>query len=179
MDSIDSYKSSKSLFPLAEIIIAIGIFAIAVVLTLQMFFLAKFLGDKTSDTAAAICEIQNVAESIKLLKTNAEITDYMNNSIGNFNADGSYNLYYGEDWKSVDSLLDVMFVMKIAVQKDNYTAGILYKFNLELYKSKPYPFINDKNVKVDKNYKPVLASVNTSDFVAGGVYIDGAERGGN
>ena len=74
-----SHTGSKALLPLVEIIISIGIFAIAVVLTLQLFLLAKFLGNKTSDTARAIFEIQNIAENIKLLKTNEEIEDYLKN----------------------------------------------------------------------------------------------------
>ena len=157
--------SSKSLLPLAEIIISIGIFAVAVVLTLQIFFLAKFLGDKTSDTARAIFEIQNVAENIKLLKSDAEIKNYMENDIGNADETGLYNIYYDGAWERVGSSSDAVFVMKIDMNEDDCTAGAVYNFNLDLYKSEPYPFINDKNVKADENYKPLLVSVNTSCFV--------------
>ena len=60
--------------------------------------------------------------------------------------------------------------MKIYVSKDNYTVytlGDLYKFNLEIYKSAPYPFISEKNIKTDTDYKPILASVNTYNFIIG------------
>ncbi|MCL2772121.1 MAG: hypothetical protein FWD71_02120 [Oscillospiraceae bacterium] len=164
-NAMNNQGSAKSMLPLVEIIISIGIFAIAIVLTLQLFLLAKFLGDKTSDTARAIFEIQNIAESIKLLKSDAEIKDYMENDIGNADENGLYNLYYDGGWKRVDSSSGAVFVMKIAMNEDNYAAGDVYNFKLDLYKSDPYPFINDKNVKADKNYKPLLASVNTSNFV--------------
>jgi len=163
-----SQGSSKSLLPLVEIIISIGIFAIAVVLTLQLFLLAKFLGDKTSDTARAIFEIQNVAENIKLLKTDAEIENYIKTDVGNPDENGLYNLYYDDGWKRVDLYSNAVFVMKIDMNKDSYGAGDLYNFNLDLYKSEPYPFINDKDVKNDTDYFPLLASVNTSNFITGG-----------
>ena len=164
---MNNQGSSKSLLPLVEIIISIGIFAVAIVLTLQLFLLAKFLGDKTSDTARAIFEIQNVAENIKLLKSEAEIKEYMETGAGNSGGNGPYNLYYDGEWKRVGSSSDAVFVMKIDMNKDNYAAGCVYNFKLDLYKSEPYPFINDKNVKADKDYKPLLASVNTSSFLTG------------
>jgi len=176
---MNNQGSSKSLLPLVEIIVSIGIFSVAIVLTLHLFLLAKFLGDKTSDTARAIFEIQNVAESIKLLKSDAEIKDYMENGVGNTDENGLYNLYYDGEWKRVDFASNAVFVMKIDVSEDNYSAGEVYNFNLDLYKSEPYPFINDKNVKADENYKPLLASVNTSNFVTGNGYIDGGEEGGS
>jgi len=165
--------SSKSLLPLVEILISIGIFAIAVILTLQLFLLAKFLGDKTSDTAKAIFEIQNIAEDIKLLKTDAEIENYIINGVGNPDINGFYSLYYDGGWRRVDLYSDAVFVMKIGMNKmnkDNYAAGELYNFSLDLYRAEPYPFIDDKhvkNIKNDGNYSPLLASVNTSNFIIG------------
>ena len=155
---MNSQGSSKSLLPLVEIIISIGIFAVAVVLTLQLFLLAKFLGDKTSDTARAIFEIQNIAENIKLLKTDAEIENYIY-------TDKVYFGYYDSEWQKTLSEDDAAFIMKIDMDKDGYASGNLYKFTLELYKADPYPFINDKNVKIDSEYKPLLASINTSRYV--------------
>ena len=73
--------SSKSLLPLVEILVAAVIFSIAMLLTLQLFFLARFLGDKTSDTARAIFEVQRVAETIKSISTGDEITEYYNTGL--------------------------------------------------------------------------------------------------
>lgn len=163
--------NTKSLLPLVEIIISIGIFAVAVVLTLQLFLLAKFLGDKTSDMARAIFEIQNVAENIKLLKTDEEIENYIKNDVGNTDENGYYNLYYDGNWQHADLYSDAVFVMKIALNKeDDYTAGDLYNFRLDLYRAEPYPFIDDKyvkNMKNDEEYFSLLASVNTSNFIVG------------
>ena len=172
---MNNQGSSKSLLPLVEIIVSIGIFSVAIVLTLHLFLLAKFLGDKTSDTARAIFEIQNVAENIKLLKTDGEIKDYIENGVGNADGNGTYNLYYDEKWRRADSPSDAVFVMKIAENTDkNYAVGEVCSFSLDIYKSEPYPFINDKNIKADKNYKPLLASVTTSNFITGNTGGDGS-----
>ena len=170
---MNNQGSIKTLLPLVEIIISIGIFAVAVALTLQMFLLAKFLGEKTSDTAMAIFEIQNTAEDIKLLKTDAEIENYIKNDVGNPDENGMYNLYYNGGWQRVELYSDAVFIMKISMNKDNYVKGELYNFDLALYKSNPYPFTDDKNIKNiknaknDENYVPLLASVATSSFIIG------------
>ena len=160
--------SSKALLPLVEILISIGIFAIAVILTLQLFLLARFLGDKTSDTARAIFEVQNVAENVKTMKTNAEMLDYIESELSGSHAeaDAYYYLYYDNDWNIIDIKTDeAVFMMKINIQKDEYNSGGLYRFNLDFYKIKPYPFINDKNIKKDKDFIPLLASVNANKFI--------------
>jgi len=125
--------SSKSLLPLIEILISIGIFAIAVVLTLQLFLLAKFLGNKTSDTAKAIFEVQNIAENIKTMKTDAEIEDYIKNELN-----GGI-VYYDENWNIIESEKESVYSLQITMKMDAYNSGGLYKFQIELYKKEPYP----------------------------------------
>jgi len=156
--------SSKSLLPLVEILISIGIFAIAVVLTLQLFLLARFLGDKTSDTAKAIFEVQNVAENIKTFKTSGDAEIYIND---NFKAGtkSMYSLYYDEEWNLTDTIEKASFVMEINMNKDEYNSGELYNFKLEFYKTEPYPFIDDKKTEVNKEYIPLLASADASKFI--------------
>jgi len=151
--------SSKSLLPLVEILISIGIFAIAVVLTLQLFLLAKFLGNKTADTARAIFEIQNVAENIKTMKTEAEMEKYIINDLN------GYILYYDGNWNSVSGEKEAVFVLKIDMNKVEYDSGGLYNFVLDLYKTDSYPFIDEKKLEKDENYIPLLASVNASKFI--------------
>ena len=156
--------SSKSLLPLVEILISIGIFAIAVILTLQLFLLANFLGNKTSDTAKAIFEVQNVAENIKAMKTDAEIENYINTELnGEFSA---YYLYYDEDWNIVGNVENAAYNLKLIMEIDEtYNSGSLYKFKIDLYKTEPYPFIDDKKLEKDENYIPVLVSIDASKFI--------------
>ena len=153
-------ESSKSLLPLVEILISIGIFAIAVILTLQLFLLASFLGHKTSDTAKAIFEVQNVAETIKTMKTDAEIENYINGELG-----GGI-VYYDGDWNIINNKEEAEYNLEIIIETDSsYNSGELYKFNLNLYKIHPYPFIDDKKIEKDENYIPVLVSVDANKFI--------------
>ena len=152
--------NSKSLLPLVEILISIGIFAIAVILTLQLFLLAKFLGNKTSDTAKAIFEIQNVAENIKTMETDAEIENYIQSEITND------VIYYDKDWNIVGSIEKATYNLKVDMEiDDTYSSGNLYKFKLDLYKIEPYPFIDEKKVEKDGDYIPLLVSIEANKFI--------------
>lgn len=160
MDYQMNGESSKSLLPLVEILISIGIFAIAVILTLQLFLLASFLGHKTSDTAKAIFEVQNVAETIKTMKTDAEIENYINGELG-----GGI-VYYDGDWNIINNKEEAEYNLEIIIETDSsYNSGELYKFNLNLYKIHPYPFIDDKKIEKNENYIPVLVSVDANKFI--------------
>ena len=151
--------SSKSLLPLVEILVSIGIFAIAVILTLQLFFLAKFLGDKTSDSAKAVFEAQNIAESIKAMKTAAEIENYIKNDLK------GGGIYYDSEWEKTESLDDAAYSLSIAWELAEHDFGGLYKFQIAFSKMEPYPFIDDKKVEKDEKYIPLLASIEASKFV--------------
>jgi len=151
--------SSKALLPLVEILISIGIFAIAVVLTLQLFLLARFLGEKTSDTARAIFEVQNIAETIKTMKTDTEMQNYFVKDLN-----GGI-LYYDFDWKIVDSEDKANYKMTIDMSIGTYITGGLYKFKLNMYKIEAYPFIDDKKLETDAQYIPLLVSVDESKFI--------------
>jgi hypothetical protein len=148
--------SSKSLLPLVEIIVAVGIFAIAVVLTLQLFLLAKFLGDKTSDTAKAMFEVQQIAENIKGLNSRDEINDYVKDV-----------LYYDAGWNYTGDESKAEFILKIDTGVDEYETGSLYKFRLDFYKAGAYPFIEDKKLEENKDYIPLLVSIDANKFISG------------
>ena len=155
--------SSKSLLPLVEILIAIGIFAIAVVLTLKLFLLASFLGHKTADTAKAIFEVQTVAEKIKSMNTNDKLMDYLNNELKLL--DNNMTLYYNEDWEKTSNKDEAVYMMKVAVHTAPYLSGVYYYVMLDFYKTDAYPFIDEKKSEKDKDYIPLLASVSASKFI--------------
>jgi len=160
--------NSKSLLPLVEILISIGIFAVAVVLTLKLFLLASFLGHKTSDTARAIFEVQNIAETIKTIKTGVDMDEYFINELNGNNKQG--NIYYDNEWNPIDitdenAVKEAVYNLKIDEFTDEGNSGILYTFKLELFKTAPYPFIDDIRLKNDANYIPVLVAVEASKFI--------------
>jgi len=160
--------SSKSLLPLVEILIAIGIFAIAVVLTLQLFLLASFLGQKTADTARAIFEVQNIAENIKSIKTDAEMENFIKNDLNGIISDtvnANFNLYYDEEWNRISGVIDATYMLKIDMGKTAYNSGGLYNFTLDLYKIDAYPFIDEKKLEKDADYIPLLVSIDASKFI--------------
>ena len=159
--------SSKSLLPLVEILIAIGIFAVAVGLTLKLFLLASFLGHKTADTAMAIFEVQTVAERIKSINTSEKLADYINNEL---KLDESNILYYDENWKKTDNKNEAVYMMKITsdTKISSSSHAVLFEAVLDFYKIGPYPFIDDKKIEKlekDEEYNPLLASVNASKFI--------------
>ena len=151
--------NSKSLLPLVEILISTGIFAIAVVLTLQLFLLAKFLGNKTSDVARAIFEAQNVAESIKAMKTEAEIEDYIKGELKG----GA--VFYDGKWAVTQDESGAAYSLSITKEPVGNEFGTLYKFKIDIRKTEPYPFIDDKKLEKDETYVPVLVSIDAGKFI--------------
>ncbi len=160
---MDIGDSKRTLLTLIEIIISICIFAIATVLTLQLFLYARFLTDKTSDTAAAIFEIQNIAEEVKLLSTVKEAQYFMEEDLSASN-DSFVTLYYDKDWKRTIAA-EGLYFMNITIERTEYKRGDLYGFNLDLYKKEPYPFIDNKHTEKDEDYIPHLASITANKFV--------------
>jgi hypothetical protein len=162
----------KALLPLIEILISTGIFAIAVILTLQIFMLARFLGNRTSDMADAILKVQYVAETIKAFQSVDEIDKFFENetiqTTGAINTRLSlsgatiYNIYYDINWRQADSADGAVFVTEIYIELQ----GSVYLYSIDLYKIEPYPFINDRIVQEDPQFRPLLASINAGKFIA-------------
>ena len=147
------------MLPLVEILISVGIFAVAVVLTLQLFLLSSFLGHRTSDVAKAIFEAQNVAEHIKSVRTGAEMEAYFENDLN-----GGV-IYYDGEWEKISEAGGAVYRLEIKMNKTGQNSGSLYNFALELYKTEPYPFIDEKKLEKDKGYIPMLVSFDASKFV--------------
>jgi len=158
--------NSKSLLPLVEILISIGIFAVAVVLTLQLFLLASFLGDKTSDTAMAIFEVQSVAETIKSMQSGAELEKYISEELGAAEFYDGYIIYYDANWSVTASEDSAFFMMAIKDRgREDYGSGSLYKFTLDFYRTAAYPFIDERKLEEDETYIPLLVSVEANKFI--------------
>jgi mannose-6-phosphate isomerase class I len=150
----------KSLLPLIEILISTGIFAIAVILTLQLFMLARFLGFRNSDMADAILKVQYVAETLKSLQNNEEMDEFLND------LENDMKIYYDINWERTGNTGEAVYVIEIQEESQGNT-GSLYLYEINLYKIEPYPFINDKALEQNPQYRPLLASINAGKFIAG------------
>ena len=169
-------NQKKALLPLLEILISTGIFAVAVILTLQMFMLARFLGNRTSDTADAILKVQNVAETLKSFRSGDDIYNFLENetvmtgkteSIFSSYVEIAYNIFYDINWRQVGSADEAVYIIYVRPERQEQYAGILYMFDISLYKAEAYPFINDRIVEQDPQYKPLLAAISVGKFIAG------------
>ena len=150
----------KALLPLIEILISTGIFAIAVILTLQVFMLAKFVGIRTSDTADAILKVQHVAETIKSCRSNEEMGDFLDS------LEQSMQIYYDVHWEQTHNFNEAVYFIQIYDKSSDINkAGSFYESEINLYRIEPYPFVNDKAVQEDPDYKPLLASVSVAKFI--------------
>jgi hypothetical protein len=176
----------KSLLPLIEILISVGIFAVAVILTLQIFMLARFLGFRTSDTADAILEVQRIAETIKSFQSGDEISSFFANEAVNpgieivvdsgalFSAYSGamqeyelsvWNKFYDGNWQRTDDLDEAVYIADIIMAEADEYAGVLYLFEIRLSKIEPYPFINDRIVEQNPQFRPQLASISAGKFI--------------
>jgi len=149
----------KALLPLIEILISTGIFAIAVILTLQIFMLARFLGIRTSDTADAILKVQYVAETIKSTQTNEEMGEFLDT------LEQYMQIYYDINWERTHDWNKAVYFIQIYGSSVGEDAGAFYESEISLYRIEPYPFINDRIVQENPDYMPLLASINVGKFI--------------
>ena len=159
MNSNNINNERKALLPLIEILISTGIFAIAVVLTLQIFMLAKFLGDRNSDTADAILKVQYIAETIKAAKADEDMSAYLSNF------ESYVHLYYDINWNQTHNIDTAVYIIVLNSDKQEQGTGYLYEYDINLYKIEPYPFINDRIVRENPDYRPLLASITAAKFI--------------
>jgi len=103
---------SKTLISLIEIIVSVIIFAVIVVLTLQMFVHAGLLNKNNTDKTKAVCEVQIIAESIKSCADINEIEKYID-----------HIKYYDGGYMLKTEMTD----------KLEYDSGCLYKFKIDFY----------------------------------------------
>ena len=148
---------------LVEIILSVLIFAIAGVISLNCFFMARFTQVKANDKVTAGNLIQSDIETIKSLESSAEVTDFLLNNfqiLKNENNVSTYVNFYDKDWNLCEEGNNEYLVM-ISIS-DEFTAnGTLTDIELVAERIKPYPFIN-KN-----NDSPSIYAVETSKFFPG------------
>lgn len=153
-------KNSKAILPLIEIIIALIIFVIAALITLQLFFLARFMGNKTKDRARAILEVQNIAEEIKAQDSAVGIEAIISSWEEGEIQDTRY-LNFSADWEVGGE----DFQMYIKINRENIADRCVYTFDIYVYKFESYPFIDDKYKGMDYRSRPFTEEVHVVKFV--------------
>ncbi|MDD2954829.1 MAG: hypothetical protein PHD67_00785 [Oscillospiraceae bacterium] len=105
--------------PLAELIVAIGVFAFAGALALQLFVGARFTAEKARDMTRAVTVAQTLAERFKAGEAGA----------------GAF--YYDKNWE--ETVAPDLFEMELSVtQEDGLRRG-----EILVRRSRPYPFLKN------------------------------------
>lgn len=140
--------AGKKGFTLIEIVITIGILAMASIFILQLFFTARAINQKSNDLTESIMTSISIIETFKsgaapeelladqLLKH--AVVEQKEDSIG-------FYIYYDDKWNVQQSLnLEPEYILSAAVEPltdsrtpDHAKSG-LYRIELTLTKTKPY-----------------------------------------
>jgi prepilin-type N-terminal cleavage/methylation domain-containing protein len=145
---VQKIKNNRG-FTLVEVIIAIGVIAIASVIILQLFITAKNLNQKSEDLDKSILASTSIVELIKSgkapgdIKANPSIEYAL---IDESNDIISINMYYDNNWNLIESKdINLCYTLTAVISpassintKDN-KASRAYAIEVHVVKAKPYP----------------------------------------
>jgi prepilin-type N-terminal cleavage/methylation domain-containing protein len=150
-------------FTLVEVIIAIGIMAIASVVILQLFITAKNINQKANDLDKSILASTSIIELFKSGETPDDIkTDpYIEHAkIDESNDIININIYYDDNWNLLESKDGNLYFTLTAVITPISSIDLIsnktskyYKIEVHVVKAKPYP--------LEKNFEKEIYSVET------------------
>ena len=106
--------------PLAELVVAIGVFAFAGALALQLFLGARFAAQKAEDLNRAVMTAQTLAEQFKA------------------RGGESASFYYDKDWNLSEA--PALFSVEFAVTRED---GDMSRAEVTVRREKPYPFLKE------------------------------------
>lgn len=119
---------SKAPLALMEQIIMLLVFALSAALCLQVFALSGKISHGMEDRAYAVTEVRNAAGSIKIsggdFEKHAEL-------FGGKTENGSWKMFYGEEWKPVSAEEAVYIVEAVPVKTENGLLGAAEVFASE------------------------------------------------
>lgn len=153
-------------FTLVEVIIAIGIIAIASVIILQLFITAKNINQKANDLDKSILASTSIIELFKSGKAPGDIKadssmeyaliDESNNIINIY-------MYYDDNWSLIESkdinpcfTLTAVITPVSSISLESGKTSRAYKIGVHVVKAKPYP--------LEKNFKKEIYSVETTRY---------------
>ncbi|WP_326910356.1 hypothetical protein [Sedimentibacter sp. MB31-C6] len=156
-------KSSINLeVSLIEIILSILIFAIAAVIILNCFAIARYTQIKSNDKTIALMKMQTILEYINSSETDNDTQEILNELFAytNFNEETNqyyYVVYFDSKWNRCnEEQMEYTIIMDITNKQ--LQSGIISHINIFTKKSDPYPFIENNN-SIDS-----LVSISTKNF---------------
>ncbi|MDF2533609.1 MAG: hypothetical protein K0Q65_3190 [Clostridia bacterium] len=145
-------------FTLVEVIIAIGVIAIASVIILQLFITAKNLNQKSEDLDKSILASTSIVELIKSgkapgdIKANPSIEYAL---IDESNDIISINMYYDNKWNLIESkdtnlcyTLTAVIAPAASINTKDNKASRAYAIEVHVVKAKPYPLEKSFNKEI-------------------------------
>jgi len=139
---------------LVEIIMSVLIFAIAGVIMLNCFAVARFTQIKANDKVMAGNIMQSDMELIRASKSSNEIDEFLLStySVSQDNESGHlYINYYDSNWKLCDAD-EKEYSISLEVSNVQVNSGEMKNISIVAEKTKPYPFINKEENKADTIY---------------------------
>lgn len=117
-------NSTKSGLFLIEMIIAIAFFAIAAAVCTNLFVRAHLISENTRQSNMAVLTAQSVVEGFKASDGTAEgVAGVIAPGAQVTASDGSFNLFYDEDWQQTDRE-NCKFVVDVSIDEGSSPRGI-------------------------------------------------------
>ncbi|WP_313344857.1 hypothetical protein [Sedimentibacter sp.] len=132
---------------LVEIILSVLIFAIAGVISLNCFFIARFTQIKANDKVIAGNLIQSNIEIIKSLNSSDEAEDFLLHNFKLLKSENNVHTYinfYDKSWK-LSNDVDNEYFITVNISDEFSNNGTLMDIELIAERIKPYPFLNKNN----------------------------------
>lgn len=139
---------------LVEIIMSVLIFAIAGVIMLNCFAVARFTQIKANDKVMAGIIMQSDMELIRASKISNEIDEFLlsNYTVSQDNENGHlYIKYYDSNWNLCNDA-EKEYSISLNVSNVQVNSGEMKSINIVAEKIEPYPFINKAEQKADNIY---------------------------
>ncbi len=166
------YKSTINLeVSLVEIILSVLIFAIAGVIMLNCFAIAKFTQQKSNDKTNASVLVQSSFEYIKSANSYEEMKQiieetYSNETYTEKNYETIYTIYYDNNFNECVKE-NQKFVMNINIENIANTYGELYDMDISMEKIEKYPFIKNEDKIIyfieSKKFFPIYMGGNNNE----------------
>ncbi len=132
---------------LLEILLSVLIFAVAGIIMLNCFAIARFTQIRANDKAIAGTILQSDLEIIKSLNSVDKVREFLDNTyesktIGDSNC--IYEKYYDENWNKGTAK---EYGVTIILNGEKTASGSLISISISAEKVKPYPFIKKEGAE--------------------------------
>lgn len=145
---------------LVEIILSVLIFAIAGVISLNCFFIARFTQIKANDKVIAGNLIQSDIEILKSFNSSDESEEFLLQHFQLLKTESNVRTYinfYDKSWE-LSNEADKEYLITVNISDEFSNNGTLKDIEITAERIEPYPFINKAN-----NNQPIY-SIETKKF---------------